>query len=182
MAEEELVVVQLNPEDRKLAWMKLVPEALQAVQEHEKLFTEADKMLLLAKTPEETKEALKMGARVNVATVVPALSPEAPGHLFGLLWDWMALQLAETPEQTEILIKAGAYVNARTRHGTALTVAKTEKQAMMLLRAGADERELSKNNILTEEQKAQILELWHKEKDLSIQNAGFVKNDSNARQ
>ena len=85
--------------------------------------TEADKMLLEAKTAEQTKLLLEKGADVNAK------------NKFGET----ALMRAKTAEQTKLLIDAGADVNAKDCDGeTALMCAQTAEQTKLLLEKGAD--------------------------------------------
>jgi len=91
---------------------------------------EADVMLFEAKTAEQTKKALKMGANVNAT----------PMYVWGTFPSSdTALIVAKTAAQTKLLIEAGANVNARGWNGvTALIAAETAEQTKLLLEAGAN--------------------------------------------
>ena len=86
-------------------------------------------ILFDAKTAEETKKALDLGAYVN--------AKDEYGRT--------PLMKATTAEQTKLLIRAGANVNAKDKHGrTALDLCRDREQVKVLLDAGAvfDEKDL----------------------------------------
>lgn len=150
---KDVVTYSLNGVDRKVTYIDTLRRKYKS--------SKADNMLLDAKTAEETKKALELGANPNAEREVN-VNPEAKyTHAEYFV---TPLMLARTAEQTKLLIDAGADVNlgaginAINEKGyTPIMFARTQEQAILLLKAGARPEDLSKNTNLSKNDKTKIL-------------------------
>lgn len=93
---------------------------------------------------------------------------------------------AETTEETEKALEMGANVNAsksylhhrggRTHHITALSKARDEEQALVLLRAGADIEGFQENMNISFKMKIKIIEKFQKEMQIETEKKRLQKS------